>query len=148
MNRRWLIGIVAGVGVLAAGVAFAASSVGRSPERAKQFINWRVDDALDEIDANDTQRQKVHAMKDRLFDEGMKLRDTKQDVRDGLVEQWKSEKPDATAVHALVDQMIEDVRAFAHKAADAAIELHGTLNPEQRAEILQRAEQHRGRYRR
>lgn len=143
MNRKLIIGVVAGVVVLAAGVALAASAA-RGPERARQFINWRVDDALDELEATDAQRAKAHALKDRLFQEGMKLRESKTEVHDALVEQWRSNNPDSAAVHRLVDQMADEFRAFAHQAADAALEFHQTLTPEQRAELLQRAEERRG----
>ncbi|HZA51478.1 MAG TPA: Spy/CpxP family protein refolding chaperone [Myxococcaceae bacterium] len=147
MNRKWIIGLVAGAVVLGAGVALAASA-SRGPERARQFINWRVDDALDELDATDTQRAKAHALKDRLFDEALKLRTSKEQVHTVLVDQWRSDRPDGAAVHREVDRIADEFRAFAHQAADAALELHQTLTPEQRAELLQRAEQHRGRHRR
>jgi protein CpxP len=147
MNRKLIIGLAAGAVVLAAGVVFAASAM-RGPERARQFINWRVDDALDELEATDAQRAKAHALKDRLFDEGMKLRESKEGVHAALVDQWRSERPDPAAVHSQVDRMADEFRAFAHKAADAALELHQTLTPEQRAELLQRAEQRRGRHHR
>jgi periplasmic protein CpxP/Spy len=75
------------------------------------------------------------------------VRGSKEEVRAALVEQWRSERPDPAAVHALVDQMVEEFRGFAHQAADAAMELHQTLTPEQRAELLLRAEKHHGRYR-
>ena len=151
MNRKLVIGLAAGALVLAAGVAIAATSTRgqeRGPERARQFINWKVDDALDELDATDAQRAKAHALKDRLFEEGMKMRDEKEQVRAALMEQWKSDRPDAAAVHREVDRIADEFRAFAHQAADAALELHQTLTPEQRAELLQRAEQHHGRHRR
>jgi periplasmic protein CpxP/Spy len=148
MNRKLIVGIIAGAVVLvAAGVAFAAASSSRGPERARQFIAWRLDDALDDIDATDAQRAKAHALKDRLFDEGMKLRDSKEEIHARLVEQWRSERPDSAAVHRLVDQMVDEIRGFAHQAADSAIELHQALTPEQRAEVLKRAEEHRGRHR-
>ena len=151
MNRKLIIGLTAVAVVLAAGMAIAATSsraYERGPERAKQFINWRVDDALDELNATDAQRAKAHALKDRLFDEAMKMRADKEQVRAVLIEQWKSDRPDAAAVHQEVDRIADEFRAFAHQAADAALELHQSLTPEQRAELLQRAEQHQGRHHR
>jgi Spy/CpxP family protein refolding chaperone len=147
MNRKLIIGLAAGAVVLAAGVAIAASG-SRGPERARQFINWRVDDALDELNATDAQRAKAHALKDRLFDDALKMRAEKEQVRAALIEQWKADRPDPAAVHREVDRIADEFRAFAHQAADAALELHQSLTPEQRAELLQRAEQHRDRHRR
>jgi periplasmic protein CpxP/Spy len=150
MNRKLKVGIVAGaVAVVLGGavVAWGASSGSHGPERARQFVGWRVDDALDDINATDAQRAKAHALKDRLFDQGMKLRDSKEEIRAALIQQLRSDRPDPAEVHALVDRMVDQVRGFAHQAADAAIEFHQELTPEQRAEVLRRAEQHHGRHR-
>ena len=148
MNRKLMVGIVAGTVVLAAaGVACGTASRARGSDRAKQFIDSRVEGMLDDIHATDAQRAQARALEDRLFDEGTKVRSTKEDVRAGLIQQWQSERPDPVAVHALVDRMIDEIRSFAYQAADAAIEFHQALTPEQRAELLQRAERHREGYR-
>ena len=146
-KNRIIVAAVAGVVALVGGIAWAGSTSGeRHAARAKQFITWRVDDALDELDATDAQRTKVHAIKDQLFEEGVRLHATKEQVRAGLIAQWKTDRPDGTAVHALVDRMFDDLRAFAHKVADAGIALHQTLNPEQRQALLERAEARHGRW--
>jgi protein CpxP len=38
-------------------------------------------------------------------------------------------------VHALVDARMDAFRAFAHKVADAALEAHRILTPEQRQQV-------------
>ena len=148
MNRKLRIGIIAGAVVLVgAGVACGAASSARGPERARQFISGRVDDALDDIHATDAQRAKAHALADSLFGEVMKRRDSNEEIRAALMEQFRSERPDPARVHALVDRMVDEFRGVAHQAADSAIEFHQVLTPEQRTELLRRAEQHHGRLR-
>jgi len=83
-------------------------------------------------DERKARAQMLNAVKDRLFDEGAKLAQEQHAVRSEVVTQLESATPDAQRLHALVDERIEAMRAFAHKAADAALEVHGTLTPEQR----------------
>ncbi len=52
-----------------------------------------------------------------------------------VLAQWESANPDRARLHALVDQRIDAMRAFAHQAVDAGIEVHGVLTPEQRAKL-------------
>lgn len=148
MNKKLIAGLAVGA-ALVGGIAVAGSELSdRKVERAKQFITWKLDDALDELDANDRQRETAVALKDQLFEEGLKVKGTHEQVREGLVAQWKSDRVDANTVHALVDRFIDGARAFAHKAADAGITLHGALTPEQRALALQKMEERRGRWHR
>jgi protein CpxP len=46
---------------------------GNNPERAHQFITWRLNSTLDDVRASDAQRTQVHALKDELFQEGVQL---------------------------------------------------------------------------
>ena len=72
MNRKLIAAVVAGV-ALVGGLAFAGSELAdHRTERARQFISWKLDDALDDIDANDAQRQTAVQLKDQLFDDGVK----------------------------------------------------------------------------
>ncbi|MCE9667289.1 Spy/CpxP family protein refolding chaperone [Myxococcus stipitatus] len=119
--------------VLLSGFAFRGGHRwGRDPERIRQMVSWKLNDKLDDLDATDAQRQAINAVKDRLFDEGAKLAEEQHAVRSEVVTQLESATPDAQRLHALVDERIEAMRAFAHKATDAALEVHGTLTPEQR----------------
>ncbi len=118
----------------------------RKVERAKQYATWKLNDLLDELDADAKQREVLHGLKDQLIDEGVALHPAKQALRDELLTQWKSERPDANAAHAAVDRMFDEVRAFAHKVVDAGLTLHQTLRPEQRTELVERAESRRSRW--
>jgi len=110
---------------------------GRShdPERVKQMVTAHLDDALDDLQASDAQRAQVQALKDRLLTDAQQLFASHRDAQQKLVEQWDSASPDRAQVYALVDARIDALRAMAHEAADAAIQLHGILTPEQRAQV-------------
>ncbi len=115
-------------------------------KRAYQFITWRTDDALDRLDATDEQRKQVNALKDRLFGEGKEVFIADRDSRKTLLSEWEAKQPDAARVHRVVDERFDAMRGFAHKIADAALELHRVLTPEQRAEVTthikERTERH------
>ncbi len=113
---------------------------GRDPAAMAAFVTDRVDDALDDLDATDTQRAQVMVIKDRMLAEGQKLKATREATHEVLRAEWASEKPDAAKLHALVDARAEEMKAMAHQAVDAAVEVHAVLTPEQRAKLAKKAE--------
>lgn len=119
-----------------AGTAFAwFGHKGGHHARLQSFISWRVSQALDDIDATDAQRTRIEAIKARAFALGEEHAKSRPAIRAAVLEQWRAEKPDARAVHQLVDDRVDEIRALAHQAADAALEVHGTLDAKQRAAI-------------
>lgn len=133
------------VGVVGlAGFARGGGDCHRDPAAMKQHIDWRVDHMLDEIDATDSQRVKVNELKDDLMADGMKMREAKREMKDDVLALWNTENPDAAQAHAMVDARIEEMRKFGHEMADAALELHKTLTPEQRKELAEKVKERHG----
>ncbi|WNG44904.1 periplasmic heavy metal sensor [Archangium minus] len=114
----------------------------RDPERVKQMVTWKLDDKLEDLKATDAQKQALHGLKDSLFEDGKRLVEEQKGARAQMVEQWESPNPDSRAVHALVDARVDAFRAFAHKLADAALEAHRILTPEQRQQVTARVREH------
>ena len=56
------------------------------------------------------------------------------DVREALTE-LKKDSADANKLHDLVDARMDEMRDKMHGLVDGLIEIHGTLTPEQRAEL-------------
>ena len=117
------------------------SHADRRADKAYERITERLDDGLDELEATAEQRTKVHAVKDDLFNQALEMRKGSKEVRKVALEELKRDEPDAKKLHALVDERIDEMRSLAHEAVDKAIELHGVLTPEQRAEIAKRIEE-------
>ncbi len=111
---------------------------GGSPERFEKMVSWKVDDALDDVDATDSQRAQIQGLSKKLVADAKPLMEQHRAARDELIQQWSSDRPDAARVHALIDERAEAMRAYAHKVADAMIETHQTLTPAQRAELGER----------
>jgi Spy/CpxP family protein refolding chaperone len=112
----------------------------RDPAAVAAFVTDRLDDLLDDVDATPAQRTQLQAIKDRVLASAQKLHGTRQATHQTLLGEWNAEKVDRAKVHALIDQRAEEMKAMAHEAADAAIEAHDVLTPEQRAKLAKKAE--------
>jgi Spy/CpxP family protein refolding chaperone len=110
-------------------------------ERAEKYVNMHVDDELDDLKATPTQRAAIHAQVNAVMPEAIKLREENQAAKAEAVKQLQSDKPDAAKLHALVDQRMDAVRAFAHRVVDAALSAHQTLTPEQRKQVNERIQE-------
>jgi protein CpxP len=115
------------------------------PAEVSAFVTDRVDDALDDLDATAEQRTRLHAVKDRMLASGLKFHDASKGGKEVVLEAWKSPNPDAARLHALVDQRFDEMRALAHQAVDAGVEVHGVLTPEQREKVTRKIERRMGR---
>lgn len=111
---------------------------GARAERMEKVVQWKVDDALDELDATQAQRERVQAITKDAIAKAKPIAEQGQAARGVLVTQWKSPAPDASAVHQLVDTQLENVRAFAHVMVDKALEVHQLLTPKQRDQVSSR----------
>ncbi len=107
-----------------------------------QFVTHRVDDMLDDVKATDAQRQQITAIKDKLVADGKALHAAHADVRKELLAQWQSDQPDAARVHSLVDGRADAMKKFADEAADALLQVHGILTPDQRAQLTKKLQRH------
>jgi periplasmic protein CpxP/Spy len=117
---------------------------GRDPAAMAAFVENRVDDALDDVDATPAQREQIQSIVKGLVADAQKLREGHGADHGELLALWKSDAPDAARLHALVDERAAELTAFAHRAADAAMELHATLTPEQRAQVTRKLERRMG----
>ena len=115
-----------------------SSSPEQRAKRATRMVHEYTDDFLDEVDATDDQRNKVHGLADRVLEQAMPLIPEQQKAKQELIAQWKSKSPDSARVHAIIDERVTAVTKVIHTGADALIELHRLLTPEQRAEINER----------
>ena len=142
--------LLAGLGVmvvgLLAGFGFGHGPFHRGPmdpKKVDNFLTWRINDALDDVQATPAQRQQVLAIKDRLMPDVKTLMEDGRQTHEQVRDIWKSNAdPDPKQLHALVDQRVEAFRAFGYKIADAMADLHKVLTPAQRATLTQKAEQH------
>ncbi len=112
------------------------------PAHMEQMVERRLTKMLDTVQATDAQRQQITSIKDKVLADGKALRAAHQGTRQQLLALWKSDQPDAAQVHALVDARTDSMKKFADEVADAMIQVHGILTPEQRAKIADEIQQH------
>jgi Spy/CpxP family protein refolding chaperone len=145
MNRtRKILSAVLVLAVLATGAltltAFRYHH--RDPARFDRFVANRVEDMLDDVKATDAQRQQIQAVVDKVVADGKALRASHADMRSELLAQWQSDQPDAARVHALIDARADTMKKFADEVADAVLQVHGILTPEQRAIVTKKLQRH------
>lgn len=116
------------------------------PDEAQSFMNQRVDDLLDELQVDGAQRAAVLEVKDRVMQKMMAQRESHKNDHVALVAALTGDQPvDAKALHAKLDQKIDEHQAFAHELLDAALEVREVLTPEQRLQVREHAKQHMAR---
>ena len=126
--------------VLLTGFYSGCSRRDRDPAEVAAWVEERVvsraDDILDDVDASEPQRKTVIAATQRVVREAVALRGVGNESRQLILGEWKAQRPDGDRMHRLIDRRIDDLRKVLHMAADAFVEVHETLTPEQRAEVL------------
>jgi Spy/CpxP family protein refolding chaperone len=139
-SKLWMI-LAGTAAVLAlAGFGRCGGPHPRDPSQMAAFVTDRVDDMLDDLNATDAQRQQIHAIKDRLLAQALEMHKDGEPLHAEVKAQWESATPDRARLHSLVDQRFDAMRAFAHQAVDAAVEVHDILTPEQRAKLERKME--------
>jgi Spy/CpxP family protein refolding chaperone len=145
--KKLLGGRTVALAVVLGAVALAGFGCGhhggghsRDPAQVAKFVNARIDDLLDDVDATPDQRTKIHAIADRMLAEGQALHGDHAKVHDTVLAQWRAETPDKAALHALVDERMDALRKAAHDAVDAGVEAHDVLTPAQREKLAKKAE--------
>lgn len=143
-NRLLVVGAALAGFVLLTGFGgpFGFARGCQSPEErqkaAQRFISNRLDDALDDLNANQAQRARAVQLKDQLIAEAQPLFSGQQEAKAELASQFTGGNPDSAKLHALVDERLNAMRAFAHKLVDAAVEVHASLTPEQKAKVSEK----------
>lgn len=134
-----------GVGLLGVGawqVHAQGGFCGHRHAMTHKFIDFVVNEKLDEIGATSAQKERVGAIKDRLMKKAEALHDDHQALHNDLLALLEQDNPDPARLKALVHERIEAFSRFADEAADGLVELHGVFTPEQRRKLLAEAREH------
>jgi periplasmic protein CpxP/Spy len=142
--KKILLTALALVGLAAGALTLTAFRHSHDPARMERFVTHRVDDLLDDVAATDAQRQQIHAIADKVVADGKALRAEHQGAHKELLALWQADQPDAARVHALIDARAATMKTFADEVADAMLQVHGILTPEQRAKVTKKLSRHMG----
>lgn len=114
----------------------------RDPERMSKFVEFRVNDVLDDLNATDAQKKNIlEIVRGVTKDAGGVMKEGR-DTHDEMLELFTQPAVDAKLVHARIDERAKAMQAMAHRVADAALKVHTQLTPEQRAELAEIISEH------
>lgn len=158
MKRRgWMkFGLLAGAGaLLMGGLAFAKGGRGghcgwgrggMSPEDRKRFAAAKIDEVLDELRVTEEQRASIHATRDRLFAALEEARPDREVRFEELKALFQEDDLDLREVEALKAAHRDRMRKLEEAVSQAFVEVHATLTPEQRKQLVSKAERFQGRF--
>ena len=142
-RRKWFkrvgVGLIGLVGIALLGACrHGGWGGGGDPALLQRRITSHVEEVLEDIEATPEQKAKILAIKDRLLEKAKALHAGRADRMKALLAQWESPDVDTAKLHSMIDARAQEMQAFAHEAADALVEVHGILTPDQRAKIAKK----------
>lgn len=136
-RRRIKISFIAlAVALFVGGVAYKSAHAGFGHHRkaaiVKRMVSAHIDEVLDEAKVNDSQRQRIYGVRDRLFT----AFEAHHQRGGGKLEQaltlFESDQVDANTLSALRTDVEAERKALADQVTQALVEVHDTLTPQQR----------------
>ena len=137
--KKILAAALAAVALVGGALALTAFRAHRDPAA---FVTARVEKMLSEVNATDAQRQQILAIEDKLLADGKALHASQAGTHQQLLALWQADQPDAAQVHQLVNARTDAMKSFANEIADAILQVHDILTPDQRAQVAQHVQQH------
>ena len=138
---RWILMSIAGALVLVIGgmtwSAVAYSGKSWHGEKFERFVEWKVEDMLDEVEATDDQREKVSAITTAALADMGEFRDFRREGRQALVEALTQETVDREALEALRQSKLETADRASRRLLTALADVAEVLTPAQRAELAE-----------
>jgi periplasmic protein CpxP/Spy len=150
MTRRTLVGLTVAVSIALIAGAMLTSALAQGPgmhgahgpEMMKRMISARLDEALDQANVTPEQRTAIHASRDRAFATLAANRPDPRAQRDLLLSAFEADQLDMKQVQAMSAQMDYQHQAIRNAVAQAIVEIHDTLTPEQRRAVAEYVRTH------
>jgi Spy/CpxP family protein refolding chaperone len=120
----------------------AAKTGGWREKFMRNLVDNRLDDALAKINANAEQRNKIHAVKERVIAAIHDMHKDRQAHINEILDIFAAPKIDASRVQALRTQHEAQAKRIGDVVVGAVTEVHGTLTPVQRKAALDLARAH------
>lgn len=138
-GRRLVIGGVAAVVVIGAGVTAFAAGDGPGHWRGKLmqgFMEYRMDQALTDAGADQTQKAKIKALFETTLDQIRPSRDERKAMREEAVKILEAPTIDRNAIEALRVKHVAEMDARSKVVAKAIGDAAEILTPEQRKKLV------------
>ena len=115
--------------------AYAGSGWGHGGHKAaimKRIVSAHIDEVLDDAKVNDAQRQRINAARDRVFTAFEDHRKRSGGSIEQALSLFEADQVDATKLSTLRSEHEAERKALADVVTAAIVEVHDTLNPQQR----------------
>jgi periplasmic protein CpxP/Spy len=130
-----LLTLMAGGVALLGGRAFAHGPGGPHAGMMKRMVSAALDEALAQANVSAEQRTAIHASRDRAFAAIAAQQPDRRARRDQVLALFEGDRLDAAQLHAVHAQMDAQRQAMHAAIAQAIVEIHDTLTPEQRKTV-------------
>jgi len=128
--------------------AFLVTSCGghhgfkRDPEKMRKFVQWKVDDTLDDVDATESQKKQILAISDKIIRDFQQMHDAKDRDHEAILTELERDRPDAQYFHDLLDKRTAELNKLGHTTIDRMLQAWQVLDRSQRAELLEEIRDH------
>ena len=143
---RWILMSIAGALVLVVGgmtwSAVAYSGKSWDGDKLERFVEWKIDDMLDEVDATDEQRGQVRAITTAALADMEEFRDFKREIRQDLIAAFSKETVDRTELELLRQRKMETADRASQRLLTALADAAEVLTPAQRTELAEEWKSH------
>ena len=147
---RWILMSIAGaLALVIGGMTWGAvAHSGRSwdGDKFEKFVEWKVEDMLDEVEASDDQRDQVLAIVKAAVADLRETRDLKREMRHDLIAALTKETIDRNELELLRQRKMETVDGMSQRVLTALADTAEVLTHEQRQELAAEFES-RGKWR-
>ncbi len=137
------------VTILGTVAAVAASSSGfgschghRDFELVKKLVMWRVDDALDDLDATSEQRGELTKIAGEILADAEQIKQLHGRHEGTTLADFQKGDPNPDKLHQSVEGHFLEANRFAHRTLDRLLKAYAMLNPDQQQEVLDMWEDH------
>ena len=145
-RTRWIFMSIAGALVLVVGgmtwSAVAYSGKSWDGDKLERFVEWKIDDMLDEVDATDEQRGQVRAITTAALADMEEFRDFKREIRQDLIAAFSKETVDRTELELLRQRKMETADRASQRLLTALADAAEVLTPAQRTELAEEWKSH------
>lgn len=139
-----VVAIVVASAAVAEARGFFQPETGRDLDRIKEFAGFRSEWMLRHIDATDEQQQRIREILDAAIDDLVPMREGHEDTRAAFTAALTADRVDVEALEALRVEKLAEFDAASSRILAALAEVGEVLTPEQRQQLAERAEKHRG----
>lgn len=143
----WMSGsFVALLGALVVGgtaLPSAVTAFARGPAM-HDFMQWRMEKMLDRVDATAEQKQQIEEIVGRRMSALHDLHPDRGALHDSVVGVLTADEIDRDALEAIRAEQVERLVAASKLVTESLAEVAAVLDPDQRAELVRIAEEHRG----